>query len=322
MIIAVTGALYDSDDKFVSVKYAGKDTVLNLIKEHVSTNPDLVNKFKIKHVNFADKLKECVRQLYPLITLQHVNDPIKKEEIIPEYKMSARTILEVFGTTLCRDMCQRPNIWIDHVMEQIWKEFPLPVDNDDIKKSKKPRHFKILESVFNVNGAGIFNYHYLNHLQGLVSQGLQPQSILENANAGVFNNEYEKNLQTCISQGLLPPIDLKAQEQEEEEQNLQCIFMISDVRFPNEYQRLVNIAETIQVPLHVIQVKRRLTREQDLATFDLVSKLPISRHATNVLYDEIVPTVVMENNGDLHELKIRVEEFCSNILKIKCKIEK
>ena len=94
-------------------KGSGKDTVADF----------LVHEYGFHKTSFAEPLKQICQCLFEL-TAEQLHDPIKKEEVIPEWNLSPRQMFQKIGTDLFRK----------HFDQDIW----LKLFRSRLKKSKCP----------------------------------------------------------------------------------------------------------------------------------------------------------------------------------------
>lgn len=126
MIIAIMGKCTNEHNQFIGVKQAGKDTVRDIIKNNTTQH-------KVQYLNFADKLKETITNIYqsqvPDI-YQRLNTQELKETPIPELNnKTPRWLAEYFGTELMNSSKLLKGIWIKYYLYEILKQLlPSPLE--------------------------------------------------------------------------------------------------------------------------------------------------------------------------------------------------
>lgn len=119
------GECINENNQFLGVKNAGKDTVRDIIKNNTT-------KHKVQYLNFADKLKETLAEIYyPQIPdlYQRLNTQELKEIPLPELNnKSPRWLAEKFGTELTKSSKLLTNIWIKYYTTQILKQILSPIE--------------------------------------------------------------------------------------------------------------------------------------------------------------------------------------------------
>jgi hypothetical protein len=125
MIIAIMGECINEHKQFLGVKYAGKDTVRDIIRDHTINH-------KVQYLNFADKLKETLSDIYqPQISdlYQRLNTQELKETPIPELNNTTpRWLAEKFGTELINSSKLLSGIWIKYYISQILRQILSPIE--------------------------------------------------------------------------------------------------------------------------------------------------------------------------------------------------
>lgn len=116
-IVAISGYSTNEDGVFTGVKGVGKDVLAAaLIAENARGAFPKYDQVKI--MRFASVLKASICSRFPL-TKDCMEDPVRKEEAIPEYGCSTRYLLENVGTNLVRQGMEQGGLWCQHVVSQI-----------------------------------------------------------------------------------------------------------------------------------------------------------------------------------------------------------
>lgn len=150
----------------IGKKGSGKDT----IADYLTNNHNFVK------LSFANHLKETCKYLYPLLTDEHLNDPILKERslsFLPNNR-SPRQLMQYLGTDLCRKL--DPEIWINRLKFDVEK---IPSSSSIVFSDI--RHQNELDFVTDFN---IF-------LPVIIINVERPSDKLKNDNHSTENNELD-----------------------------------------------------------------------------------------------------------------------------------
>jgi hypothetical protein len=125
MIIAIMGKSVNENGEITGVKCVGKDTVRDIVK-------DSTTKYKVQYLNFADKLKETISDVYqdnvPDI-FQRLSMHEYKELKLPELNnTSPRWLAEYFGTELMNSSKLLRGIWIKYYISRVLRQLLPPIE--------------------------------------------------------------------------------------------------------------------------------------------------------------------------------------------------
>jgi hypothetical protein len=260
-LIGVTGYGIDKNENFRGVKQVGKDYFTNFLKDRCSFSSDI----SFSQYAHADPLKNILCDYYMLNRDFYDKVENKQIPIKDLQNMTYRKLLEVFGTNVIRKGLPEHLPKLKSSLENMWVNKLI----SRLKRKRLSQIEKLTSELFDLSDHELFEISELDMIPRL------------GYNKKELNEAMEKE---CKSKLPPPPVCSNRVE------------VITDVRFPNEYEKLKDLGACI------VQIRRKM---------DIVSNSHDQPcHSSNMHYPEMVPNEIIENDGTI--------KFENHILQSQC----